>query len=88
MLFKRRGGFVAALLALTVASGCVADMGPPPGPPPGPFPNLTEAESSLQAAIASLRRAPPAFGGHKAEAVRLIEAAIGEVERAKAFAER
>jgi hypothetical protein len=31
-------------------------------------------------------QAPPIFGGHKAEAVKLIESAINEIEAAKALA--
>ena len=77
----RRTG-IALLLALP-ASGCVSEY----GPLPGPFPNLNQAEANLQSAIGSLRSAPPIFGGHKAEAVRLIEAALNEVEMAKASAQ-
>ncbi len=77
----RQAAMAGAAFLLTVG-GCVAQY----GPGPGPFPNLNDAESHLQAAIASLRQAPPIFGGHKVEAVRLIEAAIGEIEAAKADA--
>ena len=62
---------IALVLLVLPTAGCVVDYGPP-----GPFPNLNQAEGNLQAAIGSLRAAPPIFGGHKAEAVRLIEAAI------------
>jgi hypothetical protein len=48
-----------------------------------PFPNLTEAEENLGAALAALHRAPDRFGGHKAEAARLIQAAMGEIELAR-----
>ena len=74
---------LAGTTLLVTAAGCVAV----PGPGPGPFPNLNGAESQLQGAIIALRQAPPIFGGHKAEAVRLIEAAIGEIEAAKNAAE-
>ncbi len=47
------------------------------------FPNLTDAEGHLGAALESLRRAPDRFGGHKAEAIRLIQAAQAEIEQAK-----
>lgn len=48
-----------------------------------PFPNLTEAEENLGAALAALHRAPDRFGGHKAEAARLIQAALSEIELAR-----
>lgn len=47
------------------------------------FPNLTDAEGHLGAALEALRRAPDRFGGHKAEAMRLIQAALAEIEQAK-----
>ncbi|MDB5379450.1 MAG: hypothetical protein JWR00_3896 [Rubritepida sp.] len=47
------------------------------------FPNLTEAEGHLSAALEALRRAPDRFGGHKAEAMRLIQAALAEIQQAK-----
>ncbi len=52
-----------------------------------PFPNINDAEYHLQAAIDSLHRAPPEFRGHKAEAARMIRAAISELEVAKQVAE-
>ena len=79
---ERLGPVAACVVTLLSAVACA----PGYGPPPGPFPNLTAAEDSLQSAIMSLRQAPPMFAGHKAEAVRLIEAAIGEIEAAKASA--
>jgi len=48
-----------------------------------PFPNLTEAEENLSAALVALHRAPDRFGGHKAEATRLIQAALSEIELAR-----
>ncbi len=47
------------------------------------FPNLTDAEGHLGAALEALRRAPDRFGGHKAEAMRLVQAALAEIEQAK-----
>jgi hypothetical protein len=47
------------------------------------FPNLTSAEGHLAAALQDLRRAPDRFGGHKDEAIRLVQAALAEVEQAK-----
>ena len=49
-----------------------------------PFPNINDAEGALQSAQQSLQRAPDRFGGHKAEAARLIRGAIMELEQAKA----
>lgn len=51
-----------------------------------PFPNINDAEAALQSALQSLQRAPDRFGGHKAEAARLIRGAITELEQAKADA--
>lgn len=48
-----------------------------------PWPNLNDAEAQLRGALASLNRAPNRFGGHKAEAERLIRAALAEIEMAK-----
>lgn len=48
-----------------------------------PWPNLTEAETHLGLALDALHRAPDRFGGHKAEAARLIRAALEEIEAAK-----
>ncbi|MCK8785804.1 hypothetical protein M0638_15600 [Roseomonas sp. NAR14] len=66
----------ALLLAGTgFAGGCVVAQ--------TPFPNIVDAQNHLQAALASLERAPDRFGGHKGEAQRLIRAALGELEEAK-----
>lgn len=48
-----------------------------------PFPNLTDAEEHLAAALEALHRAPDRFGGHRAEAVRLIRGALNEIELAR-----
>ena len=48
-----------------------------------PFPNLTSAEEHLAAALSDLHAAPDRFGGHKAEAIRLIRAALNEIEMAR-----
>ncbi len=48
-----------------------------------PFPNLTDAEMHLSAALDALHRAPDRFGGHKAEAIRLIHGALSEIEMAR-----
>ena len=50
------------------------------------FPNIRGAQDSLQDAMAQLERAPPRFGGHKAQAMRHIRAAYDELDRAIDFA--
>lgn len=49
------------------------------------FPNIRSAQDSLQDAIDSLERAPAGFGGHKAQAMRLIRAAHEELDLAMEF---
>ena len=48
-----------------------------------PWPNLNEAEYHLGLALDALHRAPDRFGGHKAEAIRLIRGALDEIEVSK-----
>lgn len=50
------------------------------------FPNIRGAQGSLQQAMAYLERAPSGFGGHKAQAMRLIRAAHDELDEAMEFA--
>ncbi|MEJ0020080.1 MAG: hypothetical protein WDN25_26745 [Acetobacteraceae bacterium] len=69
----------AALTALLLLADCVVAQ--------EPFPNINEAEGHLYAALDALHRAPPEFRGHKAEAVRLIQAAISQLEIAKQVAD-
>jgi hypothetical protein len=75
-----RRGLLRALPLLNagvgmLAAGCtVAQL---------PFPNLTEAEEHLAAALEALHRAPDRFGGHKAEAASLIRGALREIELAR-----
>jgi hypothetical protein len=75
-----RRALVRALPLLTIgvglaAAGCTVAQ--------TPFPNLTEAEEHLAAALEALHRAPDRFGGHKAEAARLIRGALREIELAR-----
>jgi hypothetical protein len=51
---------------------------------PVPWPNLADAELQLASALDALHRAPDRFGGHKAEAIRLVRGALEEIELAKA----
>jgi hypothetical protein len=48
--------------------------------------NMERAIGELNAALRSLREATPDKGGHKANAVNLIQQAIGEVRAGIAFA--
>ncbi|MBR0652731.1 hypothetical protein GXW78_23945 [Roseomonas terrae] len=73
MMMRALPVLVAGAATIT-AAGCAAQT---------PFPNLTEAEENLAAALQSLHRAPDRFGGHKAEAIRLIHAALNEIEMAR-----
>ena len=63
----------AAIASLALASPAKAE----------PWPNLNDAEDHLRLALDSLRRAPDRFGGHKHEAIRLIEGALDEIEQSK-----
>jgi hypothetical protein len=64
-----------ALIATLALTNCVVAQ--------EPFPNINDAEGHLSAALQSLHQAPPRFGGHKEEAIRLIQQAISELEIAK-----
>lgn len=65
----------AALAGITTLVGCAIAQ--------EPWPNLNDAEAQLRGALESLNRAPDRFGGHKAEAQRLIRDALAEIEMAK-----
>jgi hypothetical protein len=52
----------------------------------GRFPEINQAEGSLQAALAQLHAARDVFGGHKVAAERLVQQALGELQEGKAFA--
>lgn len=49
--------------------------------------NMERALNSLYTALQALREAPPNKGGHKANAVNLIEQAIAEVQAGINFAD-
>jgi hypothetical protein len=67
--------FVVALLSFT--AGTIAQ---------GRYPEINRAEGALRAAMNDMHLARNVFGGHKANAARLVNQAIGELEAAKAFA--
>lgn len=73
---KVRRLLVLVALTTSFATGAVAQN----------FPNIRGAQDSLQDAMAQLERAPPRFGGHKAQAMRQMRAAYAELDRAMAYA--
>jgi hypothetical protein len=52
----------------------------------GRYPEINQAEASLQTALAQLRAARDVFGGHKGSAEGLINQALTQLQEAKAFA--
>jgi hypothetical protein len=52
----------------------------------GRYPEINQAEGSLQAALAQLHAARDVFGGHKVAAENLINQALGELQAGKGFA--
>jgi ABC-type transporter Mla subunit MlaD len=50
------------------------------------YPEINQAEGSLQTALAQLNAARDVFGGHKTTAENLINQAIGELNAGKTFA--
>lgn len=68
-------GTVAAAAVTVSASGAEAYQG-----------NMERALSSLYSALGALREATPDKGGHKANAVRLIQQAINETQAGIDFA--
>jgi hypothetical protein len=73
---KLAGAFLAIGL-LSFAAGTLAQ---------GRSPEVNQAESSLQTALAQLRAARDVFGGHKTAAENLINQALGELQAGKAYA--
>ena len=75
-LLRLAGAGVAASTAVAVsANQALAYQG-----------NMERALSSLYSALGSLREATSDKGGHKAQAVRLIQEAIGQVQSGIEFA--
>ena len=66
---------LSLLAGAALVSGCAVAQ--------EPWPNLDEAEDHLRLALDALNRAPNRFGGHKAEAERLIRGALDEIEISK-----
>jgi len=65
------------LLAVFTLAGAVPDQ-----------PNMEAARTSLQSARSELNKATPDKGGHRANAIKLVAAAISEVNAGIAFARR
>ena len=68
---------VLFLLGVVSLAGAVPDQ-----------PNMEAARSSLQTAKAELQKALPDKGGHRVTAIKLVAAAIAEVNQGIAFARR
>ena len=69
---------IAAVSTMILMANCVVAQ--------EPFPNINDAEGHLYAALDSLHRAPSDFRGHKAEAIRMVQEAISQLEIAKQVA--
>jgi hypothetical protein len=70
----------AAMLAIGLVSFAAGTLAQ------GRYPEINQAEGSLQAALAQLNAARDVFGGHKVAAANLINQAIGQLQEGKAFA--
>jgi len=68
---------LAFVASLSFAGGTIAQ---------GRYPAINAAESALQGALAQLQNARDVFGGHKVNAMGLINQAIGELEAGKTWA--
>jgi ABC-type transporter Mla subunit MlaD len=70
----------AAMIAIGVASFAAGTLAQ------GRYPEINQAEGSLQTALAQLRAARDVFGGHKQNAEGLIQQALGQLQAGKGFA--
>jgi hypothetical protein len=71
------GAAALAIAAMSFTAGTLAQ---------GRYPEINQAEGSLNAALSQLRAARDVFGGHKVAAENLIQQAIGQLQEGKAFA--
>jgi hypothetical protein len=79
-MFTRRmqlAGIAFAVALLSFGAGTIAQ---------GRYPEINRAEGALRAAMNDMQVARDVFGGHKANAIGLVNQAIGELEAGKAFA--
>jgi hypothetical protein len=70
-------GVIFAVALMSFAAGTIAQ---------GRYPWINQAEGSLRTALAQMQAGRGVFGGHKANAMGLVNQAIGELEAGKAFA--
>jgi hypothetical protein len=70
----------AAMLTIGLVSFAAGTMAQ------GRYPEINQAEGSLQTALSQLRAARDVFGGHKGTAENLINQAISQLQEGKAFA--
>jgi hypothetical protein len=70
-------GAMALVALLSFGAGTVAQM---------PYPDINHAEGALNNALGFLQHARDVFGGHKVNAIGLINQAISELEAGKQFA--
>jgi len=71
------GALLLAVATLAFTAGTIAQPR---------YPDIDQAEGSLNSALGALHAGRDVFGGHKANAIRLINNAIGELEQGKSFA--
>ena len=78
MISTGRAGLVGALIALLAfGAGALAQSH---------FGDMDGAENSLQRGVGQLEHARDIFGGHRENAIGLVNQAIGEIEAGKQFA--
>lgn len=84
-----RGGIVLVLAMTGTLAGCTNyySGGPGPGGPGRGQPYMVNALSALQAARQQLEQAAPDKGGHRVQAIQLVDQAITQVEMGMQFAE-
>lgn len=76
----RKLKLAAAMLAIGLVSFAAGTLAQ------GRYPEINQAEGSLQTALAQLRAARDVFGGHKQNAEGLIQQALGQLQAGKGFA--
>ena len=88
-----RASVVASLfLSVAVAGGCAVAPPPPPAGPGAPVaadngqPKMVAAMQALQQADAALRRASPNKGGHREQAIGLVQQAMAAVDAGMRYA--
>lgn len=83
-----RGGIALTLAMTGTLAGCTYySGGPGPGGPGPGQPYMQNALSALQEARQQLEQAAPDKGGHRVQAVQLVDQAITQVQMGMQFAE-